>query len=87
MIQLAVKGRLEQTLALVEQALRVQGGQFKGNEESGEFSGKTPLGEVRGEYRVQDGQIQIRIVRKPTMVPMAMIEKEIRGFFAEQKAD
>ncbi|MEO5341957.1 MAG: hypothetical protein H7842_01230 [Gammaproteobacteria bacterium SHHR-1] len=86
MIQLAVKGKLEHTLARVERAVLDQGGQFQGDSRAGTFSGKTPLGEVQGEYRVSDGQICIRILRKPSMVPLGMIEKQIRAFFAEQKA-
>jgi hypothetical protein len=82
MIQLAIDGEIEQTLLKVERAVISHGGQFKGDSRTGIFSGKTMLGEVRGEYRVSSGKICIKILRKPTMVPLAMIEKEIRGYFS-----
>ncbi|MBF0255931.1 MAG: hypothetical protein HQL47_05595 [Gammaproteobacteria bacterium] len=83
MIQLAVQGEIEQMLARVEQALRKHGGQFQGDGHAGQFAGKTLLGEVQGKYAVSGAKVSIEIVRKPSMVPMAMIEKEIRKFFSE----
>jgi hypothetical protein len=85
MIRLPINGSVEPWLARVEQAVVSMGGQFKGDAHKGEFAGKTLLGEVRGTYRIGDDAVSIDIVRKPAMVPMGLIEKEIRGFFSKKQ--
>jgi hypothetical protein len=84
MIHLPLKGDVEQLLAKVAQAVTEHGGQFSGDGKGGKFSGKTLLGEVHGKYVIDNDAVSISILRKPAMVPMGMIEKEIRGFFAHK---
>jgi hypothetical protein len=58
------------------------GGTFEGVESCGTFSGKTPLGFIKGEYCcISPGEIKITITEKPFLVPYGMIESKIREYF------
>lgn len=76
-----VSGDPSAALAKAEAAVREAGGTFAGNANGGSFSGKTPIGEVKGTYSVAAGRVTIEITEKPFLAPKAMIEAKIRGFF------
>lgn len=52
-------------------------GIFIGNECSGTFSGKG----IEGMYEVLEDCLTITITKKPFIIPMKMIENEIRKYF------
>lgn len=67
----------------VESAITSNGGSFSGNEEKGIFSGRTPLGFIKGEYCCTlDNDIEVTIVDKPFFVPYSVIESKIREYFS-----
>jgi len=73
---------LQATLRHLESALVSQGGSFEGNENSGRFSGQTPVGTLSGVYSVEGEAIRVTITNKPMMAPCGAIESKIRGYFA-----
>ncbi|MFI5295360.1 MAG: hypothetical protein ACHQ0Y_10090 [Thermodesulfovibrionales bacterium] len=69
-------------LRRVESAIAGNGGSFEGNEESGVFFGRTPLGFIKGEYCCTAAkEIKVTIVDKPFFVPYGIIELKIREYF------
>ena len=60
-------------------------GSFEGTPEGGTFRGDTPIGRFDGEYRFldQSGELEIELKRKPWLVPVHLIEHEIRKFLAK----
>ena len=65
----------------IKTAIIDAGGSFNGSNEKGAFSGKTILGQIKGEYSVAEQNITIRIIKKPYLVPMSKITTEIQSFF------
>ena len=79
----ASNGDLTTTLARVEQTITSKGGSFSGDTTQGQFSGVTPVGNVKGKYTVNaDKDIEITITDKPFIAPMSIIENKIRDYFA-----
>ena len=77
----------ERRRALFERAaaLLASHGRWEGTPEAGSFQGTTPVGGLAGRYRALEGsdEVEIEITRKPWLVPLAMIEHEVRKFLAE----
>jgi hypothetical protein len=66
----------------VESAVAAAGGAFNGNEASGSFLGKTPLGFIKAEYCcTEENEIRITILDKPFLVPYSVIESKMREYF------
>jgi hypothetical protein len=79
----ASNGDLTATLERVEKTITSKGGSFTGNTTQGQFSGVTPVGNVKGKYTVNANKdIEITITDKPFIAPMAIIENKIRDYFA-----
>ena len=69
-------------LTQVESTILSAGGDFNGNNEKGQFSGKTALGKVKGEYTVSGQSITINITKKPGIVPMNKVLSKIHSYFS-----
>jgi hypothetical protein len=79
----ASNGDLTATLVRVEKTITSKGGSFSGDTTQGQFSGVTPVGNVKGKYTVNANKdIEITITDKPFIAPMAIIENKIRDYFA-----
>jgi hypothetical protein len=66
----------------VESAVISSGGGFEGDEKSGSFSGKTPLGLIKAEYCCTSAnEVRVTIVDKPFLVPYSVIESKMREYF------
>ena len=63
-------------------AITDAGGNFEGNELTGNFDVSTPLGDIRGSYIIEQQTIHVTILSKPFLVSCGMIEKQLRGYFA-----
>ncbi len=80
---ISVTGPISVTIGKVSSEITCSGGRFEGNESCGTFSGKTPLGYIKGEYCcVSATDIRVTIVDKPFFVPYSVIESKIREYFA-----
>ncbi len=78
-----VSDAMTSALAKVASEITGSGGIFQGDEDGGNFSGKTPLGMIKGEYRCVSGRaITITITDKPFMLPYTVIESTIREYFS-----
>lgn len=75
-----VRGLLKQVEGLIAE----HGGSLKGDQKTGEIVGKTPLGPIKGQYRVENGVCSITITDKPMLAPMKRIEDAVRGYFSDQ---
>lgn len=67
--------------ALVKKAQAVaqsNGATFTGDANAGQFSGSG----VAGHYQRTGNQLTITIDKKPFIMPWAMVESQIKGFFA-----
>ena len=74
--------KIPAVIARVKSAIADYGWSFLGNEGSGSFSGKTPLGFIKGEYCcTEEKEIRVTIVVKPFLVPYLVIESKIREYF------
>ncbi len=75
--RISIINDLSATLRKVEKAIIEKGGQFRGDADKGEFSGK-----VHGKYVVfSQNKVEITITRKPFAVPNRKIESAIREYF------
>ena len=61
--------------------VRQAGGTFSGGVDGGSFTGKTPVGEVKGNYRTAGNTVTVEITDKPFIVPKTTVESKIREFF------
>lgn len=68
-------------LGEIETEILKAGGKFSGTNEKGQFSGKTILGQIQGEYHIVEQEIIIRIIKKPFLVPMSKITSEFQSYF------
>jgi uncharacterized protein affecting Mg2+/Co2+ transport len=67
-------------------AIQTQGGIFKGDQKTGNFSLKTMIGAVKGTYQVlpavgTETKVAITITQKPMLVPISKIQQVIEGYF------
>ncbi len=77
------KDELSATLERVKNTITSKGGTFSGDIKTGQFSGVTPVGKVKGIYTVTaSNDIDIEITDKPFIAPMSIIENKIRDYFA-----
>lgn len=78
-----INGELHSVLKEVEDSILKNGGKFKGDTNTGEFSGKTILGRIHGEYDcISEHEVKITIVKKPFATSKGKIESEIIKFFS-----
>ena len=64
-------------VARAEKSAIKYGADFKGDATSGSFSGKG----VKGIYSIQDRVVTVTITDKPFLIPWALVEIQVRGFF------
>jgi hypothetical protein len=77
----------ERRQAILDRALGLLGhyGTHEGTIEAGSFQASTPLGGVAGTYRSleETSELEVELTEKPWMVPMHLIEHELRKFVAQ----
>lgn len=64
-------------LSYLKNEVETNSGMFDGDTFNGTFSGKG----IKGEYSVLGNVVSVSIVKKPFIVPMSLVEKEIRRYF------
>ena len=67
-------------------AIQTKGGIFIGDQKTGTFSLKTPIGSVKGEYKVltaldTETKVTITITQKPLLVSISKIQQVIQDYF------
>lgn len=81
--KVSVTKDLAAALKEVEDGIVSNGGTFKGDLNGGEFSGKTILGMIHGEYKcLSDDEVEITITKKPFAAPSGKIEAGVREYFS-----
>ncbi|MBA2481137.1 MAG: hypothetical protein H0V44_10770 [Planctomycetes bacterium] len=80
-IILRLPGALKDLLSSARRQIAEQGGSLTGDHRSGSFTVKTPLGAIRGTYRVQGADLAVTIADKPLLVSRSRIEKQLRRYF------
>jgi hypothetical protein len=63
-------------------AITSQGGSFTGDTNSGNFSVRTPLGNIAGHYTIVDTTVNVVIDHKPGLVSCRQIENYVRNFLS-----
>jgi hypothetical protein len=60
-------------------------GEYQGTPDGGSFRGVTPIGDLAGHYRSPAGAefLEIELTHKPWLVPVSVIEHEVRKFLAQ----
>ena len=85
-IQVPYPGDADERRALFERAaiLLAKHGQYDGTPDSGAFRGTSPIGVIAGQYWSEPGSevLVIEVTEKPWVVPLALIESEIRRVMA-----
>jgi hypothetical protein len=76
-----VPGSIDTAIAMAKTAITTEGGSFMGDNQSGQFTGTSPIGDVKGNYTVAGNVVNITITEKPFLAPMSLIEQKIRDFF------
>ena len=76
-------GTSQDIVAKAKAAIEKAGGQFNGNDGSGDFSVPTPAGTVKGKYAVAAQSFSVDITDKPFIVPGSTIESEVRKFLGK----
>jgi hypothetical protein len=71
-------GSGEQILNRAQKAVEGQGGNFSGNESSGQFE-VSVMGTIKGSYTVMVNELDIVIDSKPIFVSCSMIEGFLKG--------
>jgi len=66
------------TIKKVKAKIEQEGGTFNGDENEGNFSLPTPVGEIEGSYHVTADELKIDITKKPTFLPCSMLEGELK---------
>jgi len=72
-------GSPEELVSKARSMIEDAGGAFSGDTNVGNYTVKLPLGEVRGDYRVEPGKLAFQITKKPMMVPCSAIESFLRS--------
>ena len=73
----ALPGDPKRLFPMAKAAIEKAGGKVYGDEQAGEFSGKTPLGKIEGTYRIANGVLRVCLDKKPALIP----ERKIRDIF------
>jgi len=63
-----------------ESILKVENATFNGNDSTGTFSLPTPLGQIKGTYKITSATAHFSINEKPMLVPCSLIESKLNGF-------
>jgi hypothetical protein len=63
-----------------ESILKVENAAFEGNNAAGLFSLPTPLGQIKGTYKINNAIAHFSINEKPMLVPCSLIESKLNGF-------
>jgi len=75
-------GSPDELVSHARQAIQNAGGVFDGDNASGSFELKTPLGTVKGNYSIQQKAIRMQIIQKPLLVSCGRIEEELRNYLS-----
>lgn len=85
-IRIPYPGDPDERRALFERAaiLLAKHGRYDGTPDSGAFRGTSPIGVLAGHYWSEPGSdvLVIEVTEKPWVVPMALIESEVRRVMA-----
>ena len=86
-IRVPYPGDPEDRRALFERAAAYlsRHGTYEGTPDAGTFQGTTPVGRLAGTYRSPAGSdvLEIFLTHKPWLVPVSLIEHEVRKFLAQ----
>lgn len=60
-------------------------GSYEGTPDGGTFRGMTPVGGFAGNYQSPEGSevLEIELTQKPWIVPVSVVEGEVRKFLAK----
>ena len=72
-----VPGEPSEWLTRLQRSARSSGARFEGDTSSGTFSSRG----VAGSYSLEGKQAHITVSKKPFLLPWALVESSIRGFF------
>lgn len=67
----------DEIINTVKSKIENEGGKFSGDEQEGNFTLPTPVGEIEGNYSIMHSELNINISKKPMMIPCSMIESEL----------
>ena len=73
-----------------DKTIKKNGGVFSGDQKNGNFSLKTLIGAVKGNYKIlseigEQVMVEVTITQKPMLVPMTKIQEVIKGYFWSKK--
>jgi hypothetical protein len=70
----------DESLATVKKTMQKYKGIFEGNTSAGHFRIPIGIGEIHGDYTVEDEIMYINITKKPIVVSCKVIEQQIKKF-------
>ena len=76
-------GTAQDTAAKAKAAIEKAGGKVNGDHTNGDFTVPTPMGTVKGNYKITGQEFAVDITDKPFVVPGSAIESQVRKFLSE----
>lgn len=73
---------VDKALEHIRSSIIDAGGKFSGNADKGSFSGKTALGNITGNYKINGTEINIEITKKPMMLSKITIKSKIAEYLS-----
>jgi hypothetical protein len=67
-------------ISQVKSAITEAGGQFSGDEQTGNFNLSIGIGAIKGDYQIENGNFHIHISEKPSFIGCEKIENEVRKY-------
>ena len=74
---LSFAGNAEGLMRRAKQAIEGAGGNFMGTADEGAFTAATPIGSIKGSYKIEGQVISLTITQKPFLLSCSRIEKEL----------
>lgn len=82
-IQVPFSGNAAEIISKARNAISSAGGNFDGNDLTGNFDLSTMAGDVRGTYTVNGSTLEVNITDKPMFLPCDMIESQLKQYLSK----
>jgi len=77
---ISFSGDADTLISKANKAIKLADGKFEGDSHAGEFSLKTPIGSVKGNYQIENESINVEISEKPMFLSCNKIESELQNY-------
>jgi len=79
-IEIPEEKQISELIEKGKEAFAQLNGEFTGDENKGEFSLASPVGQIAGNYEITGRKMEVNLTEKPMMLPCSMIENEFNKY-------